>query len=103
MRCLAAGKTFFKINTPHIVYYQNPTGISTSPDMPGIAEGHRLFKKYARKLQSPIIYGTRPEFVRNIVDMVGDDGTLPQAGCLYDVAAAGLLKLARDRRRNGGP
>jgi glycosyltransferase involved in cell wall biosynthesis len=102
MRCLAAGKTFYKINTPHIVYYQNPTGISTSPDMPGILEGHRLFKKYARKLQSPHIYGTRPEFVWNIADLVGGVGNLPQTGSLYDIAAAGLLKLACDRNKPAG-
>jgi glycosyltransferase involved in cell wall biosynthesis len=99
MRCLAAGKVFYKINTPHIVYYQNPTGVSTSPDMPGIVEGHRLFKKYARKLQSPYIYGTRSEFIKNIRDMVGDDDTLHQSNRFYDLAAAGLLKLAGDRKK----
>jgi glycosyltransferase involved in cell wall biosynthesis len=98
MRCLAAGKTFYKINTPHVVYYQNPTGVSTSLDMPGIEEGHRLFKNYARRLQSPHIYGTRSEFIKNIQDMVGDDVALHQTGSFYDLAAAGLLKLANDRK-----
>ena len=102
MRCLAAGKTFYKINTPHVVYYQNPTGVSTSPDMPGIIEGHRLFKKYARKLQSPHIYGTRSEFIENIRDMVGDADALHQSNSFYDLTAAGLLKLASDRKKQAG-
>ena len=31
-RCLLAGKVFFKMNTPHVVYYQNPQGLSTRPE-----------------------------------------------------------------------
>ncbi len=70
--------------------------------MPGIIEGHRLFKKYARKLQSPHIYGTRSEFIENIRDMVGDADALHQSNSFYDLTAAGLIKLASDRKKQAG-
>ncbi len=50
MRCLLAGKTFYKLNDAHVVYYQNPEGISTRPDTKGVQEGRRIFKAYARRL-----------------------------------------------------
>jgi len=38
LRCLAAGKRFFKVNEPHAVYYFNPDGISSRTESPGPAE-----------------------------------------------------------------
>ena len=40
VRCMAGAnhKRFGKINTPHVVYYQNPEGISTRPDTRGVEE-----------------------------------------------------------------
>jgi hypothetical protein len=50
MRCLAAGKKFFKINDPHVVYYQNPKGLSTRPDTRGVVEAMNVHRTYCRKL-----------------------------------------------------
>ena len=55
-RCLLAGKVFFKINTPHVVYYQNPQGISTRPGTRGVDEGMGILRKYGRRLISPYVY-----------------------------------------------
>ena len=52
MRCLAAKKVFYKINDPHVVYYQNPEGLSTRPDTRGVEEAQRILKTYGRRLVS---------------------------------------------------
>lgn len=52
MRCLAAGKNFYKLNDPHVVYYQNPKGLSTRPDTRGVVEAREIHKTYGRKLVS---------------------------------------------------
>jgi len=52
MRCLAAGKCFYKLNDPHVVYYQNPKGLSTRPETRGITEGKEIHRIYGRKLIS---------------------------------------------------
>lgn len=52
MRCLAAGKTFYKVNEPHVVYYQNPKGLSTRADTRGLIEARLILKEYAPKLIS---------------------------------------------------
>ncbi len=50
MRCLINGKIFYKINIPHVVYFQNPHGISTRPDTLGIEEASRVLRKHAPRL-----------------------------------------------------
>ena len=40
-RCVAAGKAFGKINTPHVVYYQNPDGHLHAARYPGYPGGTR--------------------------------------------------------------
>ncbi|MEP7302694.1 MAG: glycosyltransferase [Caldimonas sp.] len=52
VRCIVAGKTFFKLNAPHVVYYQNPEGISTRPDTRGHEEARMIHKRYGRQLVS---------------------------------------------------
>ena len=52
MRCLAAGKCFYKLNDPHVVYYQNPNGLSTRSDTRGVVEAKEIHKTYGRKLVS---------------------------------------------------
>lgn len=52
MRCLAAGKIFYKLNDPHVAYYQNPDGLSTRPDTRGIVEAKDILRMYGRKLIS---------------------------------------------------
>jgi glycosyltransferase involved in cell wall biosynthesis len=52
MRCVLAGKTFFKLNDPHVVYFQNPRGISTRPDTRGHEETREVHRRYGRQLVS---------------------------------------------------
>ena len=62
LRCVLNGKTFYKINTPHVAYFQNPEGISTSAETKGVEEARRLKKMYARKLTSPYLSMSRCDF-----------------------------------------
>lgn len=63
MRCMAAGKKFYKTNDPHVVYYQNPRGLSTRPGTHGIAEGMEIHRAYCRKLISDDVVMSRKEFI----------------------------------------
>jgi glycosyltransferase involved in cell wall biosynthesis len=67
MRCVAAGKTFYKLNDPHVTYYQNPAGVSTRPDTPGISESKELLKRYARKLVSTNCVIPRTQFREQVL------------------------------------
>ena len=62
VRCMAAGKRFGKINTPHVVYYQNPRGISTRPDTRGLQESKRILSDYSDRLTSPILLQSESDF-----------------------------------------
>ena len=66
LRCIEHGKCFFKLNDPHVVYFQNPEGISTSPDSKGAEEGRRLISKYARRLISPYLLMSRHDFAKTL-------------------------------------
>jgi len=66
LRCLKGGKIFLKTNTPHVVYYQNPEGLSTSADSPGLYEGRRAWRTHAEELMSPYFEKSRAEFARDI-------------------------------------
>ncbi len=95
LRCLAAGHRFGKINTPHVVYFQNPEGMSTRPDTPGIPESHETIGKYAARLISPALIDTRQGFMARL-----GFGEVAQAGdarAYYDVAQDALLHLASGR------
>ncbi len=50
LRCLWKGKKFYKTNTPHVVSFQNPEGISTGPDTLGVKEAREILRRYSRKL-----------------------------------------------------
>ena len=52
LRCMASGKRFGKINTPHVVYFQNPEGISTRPDTRGLEESYRILSRYSEQVTS---------------------------------------------------
>lgn len=66
LRCLAAGKTFYKVNEPHVVYYQNPKGLSTRADTRGIVEAKAIMKKYAPLLQSRMLAGPLDDFLAGL-------------------------------------
>ena len=94
LRCLSKGKEFHKINTPHVAYFLNPEGISTSKNTRGLDEGREVLLRYIRKLVSPYLLAPRESFA----DVLGfpdvADSTLPY----YDVVQ-NLLKRIGDRRR----
>jgi glycosyltransferase involved in cell wall biosynthesis len=64
LRCVAAGKTFYKLNDPHVVYYQNPRGLSTRPDSRGVIESREISAKYAPMLTSDHMLMERAAFDR---------------------------------------
>lgn len=66
LRCIAAGKKFYKINDPHVVYYQNPKGLSTRPDTRGVIEAMEIHKTYCRKLIHEDVIMPREEFIRKL-------------------------------------
>ena len=74
-RCLLAGKVFYKMNTPHVAYYQNPMGLSTRPGTRGVDEGMSILKKYGRRLVSPYVYMDAEPFRETLA--VDTDAELP--------------------------
>jgi GT2 family glycosyltransferase len=62
MRCVLAGKTFFKLNEPHVVYYQNPRGLSTRPGTRGHEETREVHRRYGRQLVSENLVMQLEEF-----------------------------------------
>jgi glycosyltransferase involved in cell wall biosynthesis len=66
MRCLAAKKVFYKLNDPHVVYYQNPEGLSTRPGTRGVEEAKRILKTYGRHLVSENVVMPMDQFVQRI-------------------------------------
>ncbi len=66
IRCMSHSKRFKKINTPHVVYYQNPEGISTNKDTNGVEEVHRILKRYSRKLISKELLKTRADLGKSL-------------------------------------
>jgi len=66
MRCLAAKRVFYKINDPHVVYYQNPEGLSTRRDTRGVDEAKRILKTYARRLISDDVITPLERFIRAV-------------------------------------
>lgn len=94
MRCLAAGKKFYKINDPHVVYYQNPKGLSTRPGGRGLAEAMQVNKSYCRKLMAPDVVMDRDEFIRQL-DPNGTMGLMLTDEDRYTLAQRALRNAAR--------
>ena len=92
-RCLAAGKSFYKINDPHVVYYQNPEGLSTRPDSRGLFEALEVHKRYCRKLMPEEVVMPSTEFLRRLHPRGG--GTLPPDRYRYRMAQDALRSVAR--------
>jgi glycosyltransferase involved in cell wall biosynthesis len=96
LRCLWQGKGFFKINTPHIAYFQNPEGVSTRPDTRGLEEGREVLKRYSRRLIAPALLTSRQKFA----ELIGTKPDWQSNLSYYDVAQAQLKRLG-DRHKNG--
>jgi hypothetical protein len=95
LRCLSNGKTFLKINTPHIAYFQNPQGISTRPDTRGIEEGHRALLSYSNKLISPELRLSRGALAHILMTQADWDVTTSH----YDVVQRALNRLGARFRK----
>src|SRR5262245_47768324 len=66
MRCLAAGKVFYKLNDAHVAYYQNPAGLSTRPDTRGVEEAKRIHRIYSRRLVPETVTTSQHRFVQTL-------------------------------------
>jgi len=100
MRCLAAGKKFYKINDPHVVYYQNPQGLSTRPDTRGVREAMQVNKEYCRKLIPEDVIMSRDAFLGKLA------GTKPRLESVavkdrYTLTQQALRNLARVEKFSG--
>ena len=91
MRCLNAGKSFIKVNEPHVVYYQNPKGLSTRADTRGLVEAHAITRKYGAQLMPPAMTHDYDRFLEDI----GLAGHTSEHRNRYLTAQAGLRNLAR--------
>ncbi|NNJ91331.1 MAG: DUF4214 domain-containing protein [Gammaproteobacteria bacterium] len=98
MRCLNAGKNFYKINEPHVAYFQNPEGISTRSDTRGVIEARNILKKYARKLISSNTICEYNEFIQKI-NMPYKNGARPEEQNRYNDVQMALRKCAADSKR----
>lgn len=92
MRCAWAGKQFYKINDPHLVYYQNPLGVSTRADTRGYYESREIHRRYQRKLVGPALQHSFTKYCREDLDIDPnfDDGTQDRA----EMLRLALLKAA---------
>jgi glycosyltransferase involved in cell wall biosynthesis len=96
MRCLAAGKKFYKINDPHVVYYQNPKGLSTRPDTRGVAESMEIHKIYCRKLIQADVVMPREEFILKLDP--ARTSTVGNTKDRYTLVQQALRNAARNRK-----
>lgn len=64
MRCLVAGKTFYKLSDPHVAYFHNPGGLSTRPGSRGHAETREVHRRYGRQLVSDNLVMSQDAFRR---------------------------------------
>jgi hypothetical protein len=92
MRCLNAGKIFYKVNDPHVVYFQNPKGLSTSSNTRGLVESHEISKRFCKIFISDMLTMPFNEFCSKIgiADSL-DDGSLNR----YTMAKYALRNIAR--------
>lgn len=99
-RCLAAGKVFYKINDPHVAYYQNPQGLSTAPDSRGLREALEVHRRYCRKLMPDEVLVPSVDFLRQLRPRGG--GTVPANRFRYTMAQDALRTVARTAKFAGG-
>ena len=71
LRCVEAGKVFYKVNDPHVVYFVNPEGLSTQPNTRGMDEGNRITRKYASAINSPWLLSSDEAFLEKASQTLG--------------------------------
>jgi hypothetical protein len=70
MRCVAAGKTFFKLNDPHVAYYQNPEGISTRAGTRGFSETKAVHRRRDREIVSELLVMPIAQFRERLLHLL---------------------------------
>lgn len=107
LRCIKAGKTFYKVNDPHVVYFVNPEGLSTRPDTRGIEEANRITKRHGGKLLSPWLLSSDQEFLDKLSSLAGRQVSLEEAELAAPewryTAAQRALRLHSVASRAGSP
>lgn len=96
VRCLAAGRSFGKINAPHVVYYQNPDGISTRPDTRGVEEARDILRRYSQRLTRSALVQSRRDLCAGL-DIQGEAGEHEGVRPYYDVIQSALIGLGERR------
>jgi glycosyltransferase involved in cell wall biosynthesis len=97
MRCLAAGKTFRKINSPHIAYFRNSQGVSTRPEGSGLEEGRHVVARHGNTLMPRALLQSRRNFYASLgVDV--DDTKDGRERSYFDVAQDELRRLGARRQ-----
>src|SRR5690606_3111936 len=91
-RCLVAGKVFYKVNDPHVAYFQNPDGLSTRSDTPAVAEAREITARYCRRLLGEAITSPTHEFARWLGIDASRTGAFPDR---YQMVQAAMRRLAR--------
>ena len=94
IRCQIAGKTFFKLNDPHVVYYQNPTGISTRPETEGVHEALEISRRFRARLAPAAALEEPESFLRRFAGN-DPDAKATLDGPRYDHLQTLLLGAAR--------
>lgn len=94
MRCLVAGKIFYKLNDPHVAYYQNPEGVSTRPDTKGLDETRRVLKTYGRRLVSENVVMPFDEFMKKIspTPIIHEWNSANRYACTQDALRAAAIR-----------
>jgi len=71
LRCVQAGKVFYKVNDPHVVYFVNPEGLSTQPNTRGIDEANRITRKYGSAINSHWLLSSDEAFLEKASETLG--------------------------------
>lgn len=79
LRCVEAGKVFYKINDPHVVYFVNPEGLSTQPNTRGHEEGKQVTQLHGRVIISDKLLCSDDEFLVQTSRAVGASVNVSEA------------------------
>lgn len=79
LRCVEAGKVFYKVNDPHVVYFVNPDGLSTRPNSRGVLEGMRTTREHSRRITSPRLLSSDAAFLDELCEVLGSSIKLTDA------------------------
>ncbi len=94
LRCLVAGKIFYKVNEAHAAYFVNPDGMSTRPDTRGAIEAYAVSRELYRKIVSPMLVISDDEFLARVDEI---DAAPLRKGRRYDIVQSALLALGTRR------